>query len=59
MMFEAWEGFMAVKWSEEKGIWRLYFDRDDDGLREKVGDMDSVLEVELVRRERRKRKGDE
>ena len=59
MMFEAWEGFMAVKWSEEKGIWRLYFDRDDDGLREKVGNMDSVLEVELVRRERRKRKGDE
>lgn len=59
MTFEAWEGFVVVKGSQEKGSWRLYFDRDDDGLMEKVGDMDSVLEVELVRRERRKRKGDE
>jgi hypothetical protein len=59
MTFEEWEGFTAVRRAQQKGWWQLYFDRDDDGLREKVGDMTSVLEVELIRRERRKRREDE
>ncbi|KAK1752593.1 hypothetical protein QBC47DRAFT_388941 [Echria macrotheca] len=53
---EGWEGFTAVE--EEPRSWALYFDRDDDGLQGKaVGKR--ILEVELTRKERRKRKGDE
>jgi hypothetical protein len=49
MTLEGWEGFVAVKNTEEDGIWSLYFDRDDDGLRRKLGPGRAVLEVELSR----------
>ena len=55
MIFEGWEGFMAVK--EDKDRWALYFDKEDDGLKEKVKDK-RIVEVELVRKERRKKKID-
>ncbi|KAJ5799703.1 uncharacterized protein N7518_001771 [Penicillium psychrosexuale] len=52
---EGWEGFMAV---EDEGSWALYFDRDDNGLREKRS-KGRILEIELTRKERKKRKDDE
>jgi hypothetical protein len=51
MMFEGWEGFVAVE--QEPGLWALFFDRDDDGLRDKLGPGVRVLEVQLVRREKK------
>ncbi|KAI9798684.1 MAG: hypothetical protein M1833_004673 [Piccolia ochrophora] len=56
LTLEGWEGFVVVK--EGPGEWALYFDRDDDGLSEKVSKK-RVLEVELVRKERRKGKDDD
>ncbi len=53
---EGWEGFMAVQ--EDDGSWALFFDRDDNGLRGKTSSK-KILEVEMTRKERRKRKGDE
>jgi len=53
---EGWEGFMAVQ--EDPGSWALYFDRDDNGLQGKTSEK-RILEVEMTRKERRKRKGDE
>lgn len=53
--FEGWEGFMAVEEGERS--WALYFDREDNGLRDKVS-QERVLEIELIRKERRKAKGD-
>ncbi|ORY67732.1 uncharacterized protein BCR38DRAFT_483338 [Pseudomassariella vexata] len=49
MTYEGWEGFVAVE--EYPGTWALYFDRDDDGLRNKVPFGTRILEVELTRRE--------
>lgn len=54
MTLEGWEGFAVVE--EENGLWALYFDRDDDGLRSKLGQGKKVLEVELLRREKRWKK---
>ncbi|RGP75702.1 hypothetical protein FLONG3_5679 [Fusarium longipes] len=54
MMCEGWEGFCAVE--ELPGIWALYYDRDDDGLRSKVAMGTRVLEVELTRREKKEPK---
>ncbi|OQV04520.1 hypothetical protein CLAIMM_09383 [Cladophialophora immunda] len=51
MTLEGWEGFVVVE--EEPGLWALYFDRDDDGLRAKIPQGTRVLEVELWRREKR------
>jgi hypothetical protein len=51
MTLEGWEGFVVVE--EQPGSWALYFDRDDDGLKGKVGAGVRVLEVELWRREKR------
>ncbi|KAH6651758.1 hypothetical protein BKA67DRAFT_693012 [Truncatella angustata] len=51
MTFETWEGFLAVE--ENPGVWALYFDRDDDGLRSKFPPTTRVLEIELIRRERK------
>lgn len=48
MMFEGWEGFLAVE--EKAGIRALYFDGEDDGLRGKVPRKRTV-EVELSRKE--------
>jgi len=53
MTFEGWEGFIAVK--EKAGTWALYFDIEDDGLKEKVTGR-RKLEVELTRKERKKPK---
>lgn len=55
LTFEGWEGFLAVK--EGEGVWGIYFDRDDDGLVGKLGEDVDVLEVELVRIEKRVKKG--
>ncbi|KAH9892194.1 hypothetical protein F4778DRAFT_329644 [Xylariomycetidae sp. FL2044] len=61
LTLEGWEGFVAVREEGEEGegegIWALYFDRDDDGLREKMGaGKKIVLEVEVWRREMKGRK---
>ena len=53
MTFEGWEGFLAVK--EGPDTWALYFDREDDGLKDKVTKK-RILEIELTRKERRKTK---
>jgi hypothetical protein len=47
-------------WDEkgERKSWALYFDRDDDGLATKVEGW-RIFEVELIRKERRKGKGEE
>jgi hypothetical protein len=50
LTFEGWEGFVAVE--GEWGMWALYFDCDDDGLKGKVKPGTRVLEVELTRREK-------
>ena len=55
LIFECWEGFMAVE--EEKGVWGLYFDRNDDALKGKA-DGKRKLEIELIRKEMRKGKED-
>ena len=53
MIFEGWEGFLAVR--EGPDSWALYFDRADDGLKGKV-EGKRMLEVELTRKERKKTK---
>jgi hypothetical protein len=35
LTLEGWEGFVAVE--EDDGLWGLYFDRHDDGLKEVEG----------------------
>ncbi|KAJ4270358.1 hypothetical protein NW762_002037 [Fusarium torreyae] len=54
MTCEGWEGFCAVE--ELPGIWALYYDHDDDGLKSKVAMGTRVLEVELTRREKKEPK---
>ncbi|KAK2747932.1 hypothetical protein FQN57_001523 [Myotisia sp. PD_48] len=57
LTFEGWEGFCIAEEKDDElrrmGLWGLYFDCDDNGLREKVDTDRRVLEVELVRREMR------
>ena len=59
LTFDKGEGFVAVKVEEgeEAGMWRVYFDVDDDMLRGKLGNGRKVLEVELCRWEKRVRRG--
>lgn len=65
MIFEGWEGFVAVQEDEGEELWALYFDRDDDGLCGPglIGDVQAkgkrcrMLEVQLLRRERPKDRG--
>ncbi|CZR63563.1 uncharacterized protein PAC_13460 [Phialocephala subalpina] len=59
LTLEDWEGFVAVKQEEgeDAGMWKLYWDKDDDGLRGKLGKGRTILEIELVRWEKRVRKG--
>jgi hypothetical protein len=52
---EGWEGFVAVR--EGKGNWALYFDREDNGLEGLVSPKKRKVEVELSRKEMKKRKG--
>lgn len=51
---EGWEGFVAVEYGPRE--WALYFDREDDGLNGIVDPAMKVMEVVLVRRERRQNK---
>lgn len=56
LTFQGWEGFVAVEETEGSGLWALYFDCEDDGLREKgrVGTQDlRMLALEVWRRETR------
>ena len=45
--FDDWEGFLAVE--EQKGKWALYFDMDDDGLKQHARGR-KTIEVRLQRR---------
>ncbi|KAK7227391.1 hypothetical protein V2G26_015394 [Clonostachys chloroleuca] len=54
MIFDGWEGFCAVE--ETPGVWAVYFDCDDDGLKTKVPMGTRVLEIELLRREKKEKK---
>lgn len=51
LTFDGWEGFCAVE--RAPGLWELYFDVDDDGLKGKVEPGMRVLEIELSRKEKR------
>lgn len=51
LTLEGWEGFTVVE--EEENVWALYFDRDDDGLDEKVKPSKRIMEIELLRKEMR------
>lgn len=56
LTFEGWEGFVAVEETEGSGLWALYFDVDDDGLRGegRVGEQNvRMLALEIWRRELR------
>lgn len=59
LTLEQYEGFVAVREEEGemKGMWALYFDFDEDALKGKLGSGREVLDVELVRWEKRVRKG--
>ncbi|KUJ08276.1 uncharacterized protein LY89DRAFT_789096 [Mollisia scopiformis] len=59
LTLEEWEGFVAVKVEEGEnaGMWELYYDKDDDLLAGKLGSGRKILEVELVRWEKKVRKG--
>jgi len=50
LTFGGWEGFLAVK---EGDFWALYFDIDEDHLKNKVPEGTPVLEIELLRVEMR------
>ncbi|ETN41011.1 uncharacterized protein HMPREF1541_02944 [Cyphellophora europaea CBS 101466] len=56
MTLEGWEGFVAVR--QDDSTWSLYFDRDDNGLKDKVPKGTRVLEVELWRVEKRRKRGE-
>lgn len=56
LILDGWEGFVAVQ--QDDGTWALYFDRDDNGLKDKVQPGTRVLEVELWRVEKRRKRGE-
>jgi hypothetical protein len=47
---------VKIEEGDDAGMWAIYFDRDDDSLKGKLGEGRTVLEVELVRWEKRARK---
>jgi len=49
-LLENWEGFIAVE-TEEPGLWGLYFDRYDNGLKGKVQEGRRTVELEVIREE--------
>jgi hypothetical protein len=49
LTLDGWEGFMAVKYGE--GDWALYFDKDDDGLKDIIEPQYERVPIELVRKE--------
>lgn len=48
---------VLVEEGEEKGMWQVFFDRDDDGLEGKLGKGRTILEVKLCRWGKRIRRG--
>ncbi|KAL5372631.1 hypothetical protein DPSP01_013340 [Paraphaeosphaeria sporulosa] len=48
LTFQDWEGFRAVEIQNNK--WTIYFDADDDGLKDKVPPEAALVEIELERR---------
>ncbi|KAF2258930.1 hypothetical protein CC78DRAFT_525506, partial [Lojkania enalia] len=56
LTFQGWEGFVAVEVAT--GLWSVFFDLDDDGMRGKmrqgiIAEGTRVLEIELCRVEKR------
>ena len=51
LTLDGWEGWCAVE--EQPGLWALYFDVNDDGLKGKISPGTKVFEVELSRKEKR------
>ncbi|KAG9187381.1 hypothetical protein G6011_05252 [Alternaria panax] len=51
LTFDGWEGWCAVE--EAPGLWGLYFDLSDDGLKSSIAPGTRVLEIELSRKEKR------
>ncbi|EUC44504.1 hypothetical protein COCMIDRAFT_98030 [Bipolaris oryzae ATCC 44560] len=51
LTFDGWEGWCAVE--QAPGLWGLYFDLNDDGLKSKLEPGTRVLEIELSRKEKR------
>jgi hypothetical protein len=51
LTFDGWEGFCAVE--QAPGLWGLYFDVDDDGLKGKIEPGTRILEIELSRKEKK------
>ncbi|OCL10623.1 hypothetical protein AOQ84DRAFT_211759 [Glonium stellatum] len=47
ILLEGWEGFIAVE-TNQPGLWDLYFDRYDDGLKGRVPEGRRTVELELV-----------
>lgn len=52
LTFQSWEGFCAVE--VQSGMWAIYFDISDDGLRGRVPSGVRIMDVELERRYVRK-----
>lgn len=50
-LFENWEGFIAVESEDEPGLWKLCFDKYDDGLQGRLHLGQRTVELELVREE--------
>lgn len=56
MIFQGWEGSVAVEETDGSGLWALYLDCNDDGLKgnNRVGTQDlRMLGLEIWRREMR------
>ncbi|KAF7574476.1 hypothetical protein PtrM4_060990 [Pyrenophora tritici-repentis] len=50
-LFNNWEGFIAVESEGEPDLWRLCYDKFDDGLKGKIRAGQRTVEVELIREE--------
>jgi hypothetical protein len=50
-LFENWEGFIAVENEDEPGLWKLCFDKYDNGLEGRIRQGQRTAELELVREE--------
>lgn len=47
LTLESWEGFSAVE--EEDGVWAVYYDRKDNGLKGVVDSSKTVAQISLER----------
>lgn len=50
-LFENWEGFIAVENEGEPGLWKLCFDKYDNGLQGRIRPGQRTAELELIREE--------